>query len=93
MYKFVDAYPKSMQVKKLSNNSKEFQEVTVTFAYTKLVPRYRYATTERTSPKLPSGKQSFTDKLLGNVTSKVSGFASTAGGVAGSIANIARIGG
>jgi hypothetical protein len=92
-YMFASAFPKSMQIKRLSNNSKEYQEVTVVFAYTKVSPKYNYKHSEKYLPKIPSNKQSFADKLLGNVTSKVSGFASTAGGVAGSIANIARIGG
>ncbi len=93
VFQFAGAYPKSIQVKRLSNNSKEFQEVTVTFAYQKLSPIYTYSNSERYLPNVKLKKATFVDKLIGNATSKVSGVASAAGGIAGSIANIARIGG
>ena len=51
-YTYLDAYPKAIKVKRLSNDAKDYQEVTVTFAYRKVVPFYAYGNSDRITPKI-----------------------------------------
>lgn len=87
-YTYLDAYPKAIKVKRLSNDAKDYQEVTITFAYRKVVPFYAYGNAERLSPRIDVTRKS---GLLSLLPEEIGG--SLIGNIDSAIGAIKKIGG